>query len=461
MPSPYYQPAAVAAQFGPAIEWQLLEYLNTSLESGTALSEAVISALVFATGPRSLELDIKTRDEDAWPLLHLVVLNEATPAPALGNIISTLLQLGAAPEREDCDGDHALATLLTLAHEHMRDGETVGQDTVVAQLGAMLALLGSRRLKVTQKDVEDACRWLRYFTPVEGRMRQQAFDALSDRFGKNDVAKIWCSEELLLYLDTEAYDTNRPVDAKKVLNFLEQGASPRHGQNGATALLMVILNPYTSYEELLPIFQAMLERDPGCSTIKDGFKLLPLQWAADYRDVSSQCNLERPNPASLLALLPAIVEKLPVDIDAGEVCFNVVPKHARRPALKHIKQQQQLRFKEGDRVLCRILTPGSSYEWEEGTVVDLWYREECWPEDHPGAPYEVLLDLETRVFALVDHDRIICDIKGGRGAPLPSKSSGAGGARFQKRQRDDGSWELLDTKSGRARPIEPPSDSDD
>ena len=156
-------------------------------------------------------------------------------------------------------------------------------------------------------------------------MRQRALTALVSRAGENDVAKTWCSEELLSYLDAESYDNNRPVEARKVLELLEKGASPRHGQNGATALLMVVMNPYTSYQELLPIFRSMLEKDPGCSTVKDGFKLLPLQWAADYRNISSQCNLKRPNPATLLALLPSLMEKLPANMDAGEVCFTAVP----------------------------------------------------------------------------------------------------------------------------------------
>jgi len=143
---------------------------------------------------------------------------------------------------------------------------------------------------------------------------------------------------------------------------------------------------------------------------------------------------------------------------------------------------------EGDRVVCLVMNPGGEMEWEEGVVIGRWYREACWPrQGHPGAPYEVKLDIGTRYFSLVDHDRLIRPepIKQKKPKPAAPAASGswgfavagpgpgagsggypqakaspkaaAGGAkRFQKRQCPDGSWELLDTVSGKARPCPPP-----
>merc|ERR1740122_653105 len=98
---------------------------------------------------------------------------------------------------------------------------------------------------------------------------------------------------------------------------------------------------------------------------------------------------------------------------------------------------QKLRFKVGDQLFCRMEELGGSYVWENGTVVGLWYREIHWPEEHPGAPYEVLLDVGLRVFALVDHDRIIrkhSEPRGGSNSHC--RSSRLGNARFLK-QADD------------------------
>ena len=66
-----------------------------------------------------------------------------------------------------------------------------------------------------------------------------------------------------------------------------------------------------------------------------------------------------------------------------------------------------MRFLVGDAVVCRVQIPGGQYAWEEGIVLNEWYREDCWPDSHPGAPYEVKLLIGLSVFALVDHDRII------------------------------------------------------
>lgn len=459
MPNPsaaphYYSTSSIS------IEEQLLEYFKSSLNSESRLSDIFVQQLIAAACPRSLRLDIRTDDEDEWPLLHLVVMNEATPAPDLENIVARLILHGAAPEAADRDGDSSLSALLSLANEHQEDNDKIEEAVLAAQLGVIVALLQSETLTVGKKDVKEVCGWLRNFASGKDEERQRVLDALSKKAGDDEVTIMWSSEELLAYLDTEAYDNKHTIEAHRVQEYLRRGALPRHSQNGATTLLMIVLNPYNDWEELLQVFGAVLEKDPDCAAVADGFKLLPVQWAADYRNVASQHELTRPNPASLLALLPKIVEKLPATVDAGEVCLKTFPAGARRAAECKISRPE-LRFKEGDRVMCRIQIPGGMCEWEEGVIVDIWYREECWPDNHPGAPYEVKLDIGSHVFALVDHDRIIrntIDKQSKRNLGDSSKRPRAG--RFQKRQKDDGSWELFDTKTGKGKPISPP-DSDD
>mmetsp|Transcript_157328 Transcript_157328/g.286451 ORF Transcript_157328/g.286451 Transcript_157328/m.286451 type:complete len:462 (+) Transcript_157328:138-1523(+) len=388
------------------MELRLLEYLRTSLVNNTALSEVAIQEFV-STGNRPLKLNLRTADEVAFPLLHLVVLNEATRAPALEHILAKLLQLGATPDVEDDDGDNALATLLSVAREHMMDGETLSDAVLVAQLGALVALLQSKRLPINQKEINEVCSWLRKYAAGQTDERQRVLDILATRCSDEDLAIAWCSEQLLEYLD-EACDRKRSVEARRVLEFLAKGASLRQSSNGATALHMIQLNPYTSYKELLPIFRSILSKDPLCATLRDGFKRMPMHWAADYLNISSQHKLLRPNPANLLALLPSLVEMLPEDVDVGEACLKTTPGALRWDTARGLPSQKpRLRFKGGEQVLCRMSELGGSYVWEVGAVVGFWYREVGWPDEHPGAPYEVLLDVGFRVFALVDHDRII------------------------------------------------------
>jgi len=443
------------------VEEQPFQYLNAALEPDVMLSENVIEQLISQAGSRPLDFNARPRGE-SMPLLHLVVLNTATTAPTQQDLVAKLIQLGAAPDAEDDEGDTALTTLLSLASERIEDDEPLSEDILAAQAGTMELLLTSQTSQMVEEEVKQVCGWLRNHAPTEGNVRQRVLDALIKRFGYSEVIGMWNSEQLLAYLENEAYDGRRSVEAVKVLDFLAKGASPRHSQNGATALSLVILNPHNTYEEVLPIFHAMLEKDPYCATLKDGFKLCPFQWAVDFRNISSQHGLKKPNPACLLAILPSIVEKLPADADAGEVCISSQATN-RTYAQVHTRPHTQLRFTEGDEVLCRVQSPGG-ITWEEGTVVDVWYREDCWPDNHPGAPYEVKLLIGLSVFALVDHDRIIRRPKAKRDVPSTHSSNSKKGGRFQRRQKDDGSWELLDTVSGKAKQLpsdfEPSSDSD-
>jgi len=191
--------------------------------------------------------------------------------------------------------------------------------------------------------------------------------------------------------------------------------------------------------------------------------MTPFNWASDYENISLQHSVS-PNPAVLLALVPAIFTVCPDLADgSGACCLKVKKSGASTGQIVNAP----LRFLEGDRVLCRVEAPGNLTTWEEGVVVGLWYREKDWPSQFPGAPYEVKLDIGSHVYALVDHSGLIQ-----REARENLKAVGSGGygngtanakpqGRFQKRQREDGSWELLDTKSGKARACSPPDSDED
>ena len=69
------------------------------------------------------------------------------------------------------------------------------------------------------------------------------------------------------------------------------------------------------------------------------------------------------------------------------------------------KATMELRFVEGDRVVCNI------GEWAPGTIVKTWYREDTWPEGK-WAPYQVQLDQGSLIYAPIDDDKAIKDASG-------------------------------------------------
>jgi len=296
----------------------------------------------------------------------------------------------------------------------------------------------------------------------------------------------------LAYLEDRAYEQRAGVEAAKVQDFLSKGARPGHKQNGATALQLVVLNPYSSFEELNKVFMMMVSAAPEVAAIQDGFKLTPFMWASDYTNIAQQHGLSRPNPGVLLALVSALMAVLPPEVDAGEYCAKVAPD-GQCPMTRPVGAPAT-RFMEGDRVVCRVQAPGGETAWEEGVVVGMWYREGCWPDAHPGAAYEIRLDIGLQVFAIADNDRLVrreeasgkksaapsapaaaaaagrssaaaqaevaAGEAGGRGGTGDAAAAKPGGQRFQRRRREDGKWELLDTVSGKGRPCSPP-DSDE
>jgi hypothetical protein len=72
----------------------------------------------------------------------------------------------------------------------------------------------------------------------------------------------------------------------------------------------------------------------------------------------------------------------------------------------------ELRFDVGSRVLCRT----GPADWAAGRVVQLHYREDCWPKGRV-APYQVALDDGDLIFAPADEEEIIRRYSGK--APMP------------------------------------------
>jgi hypothetical protein len=62
----------------------------------------------------------------------------------------------------------------------------------------------------------------------------------------------------------------------------------------------------------------------------------------------------------------------------------------------------ELRFNVGAAVFCRV----GPDNWESGTISQLWYREDKWP-DGAFAPYQIVLDDGRAIFAPFDSDQVI------------------------------------------------------
>lgn len=459
---------------------QLKEYLESCYVSDEAMSAGMVRSILgdWSQG----DFDWSMRSDDDLPLLHLAVMNEATQPEELEEVLRLLLARGAPLDDKDGDGDTALEAILVLAEEEPADAddEPVNEERIAArqiQLTVIRTLLVGLGDRLELDHAKKVCGWLRRSKLGEGA-RAEVVHALGICVGEKRASELWASEDLLAYLERCAYEEKSSVEASKVRAFLDRGASPRAKQNGATALLLVVLNPYSRYEELVQVFRLFFEREPLVATDVDGFKWTAVSWASDYANVASQHGCT-PNPAVLLALLPAVCALVPAGADAGERCMKISPAAGGMAQVRSSASQlPATRFLEGDRVLARVEAPGGAQAWEEGVVTGLWHRERSWPAVFLGAPYEIRLDIGGTVFALVDDDRLVqresraAMVKAAASelAALPRlrQSDGQGtedtvarsGPRFQRRRNDGGAWEMLDTVSGRTRPCSPP-DSDD
>lgn len=65
-------------------------------------------------------------------------------------------------------------------------------------------------------------------------------------------------------------------------------------------------------------------------------------------------------------------------------------------------EPQELRFGLGTNVLCRV----GPTDWAPGKVLQLWYRENGWPEG-AYAPYKIRLDDGRDIYAPQDMDQVI------------------------------------------------------
>lgn len=439
------RPDAMEAQGATA---ELVEYLQAAYIQDSPLEPETINKWLSQIPPQALQWTSTT--EDDLPPLHYACMNEATDPGQLYAAVSRLLEHGADPQAKDSDGDTALQAVLSLATQ---DEEPPDEEAAQAHYAVVRALIHCPKQELGEPELRSLCGWLRSRVPENGQ--KQVLTELERRVGREATARAWTSEMFMQYLEQSAYEEKRPLQASVVQQYLAAGACPSISQNGASALLLMVLNPYSSYEEMVPICRMVLQKSPQVVCQRDGFKLSPLDWASDYENIAAQHNVP-PNPAALLALLPAVVELAPEMADAsGARCLKVSASGITGEA----RPETSLRFLEGDRVRCRVEAPGGTTAWEEGTIVALWYRDKCWPRSFPGAPYEIKLDIGQLVYALSDNDVMIrSEAQKAPSAGLPTKVSGG---RFCKRQREDGSWELLDTKSGKSRACSPPDSDED
>lgn len=458
-------------------ELELLVYVEDCSTSDEPLSLEVVRGFLCRV---SKPLDWPLRDELDMPIIHHVIMNDATAPEDAEAILLALLEYDANPSAVDCDGDNAIQTLMALAEDAERDSCALEPEVKILHLteAKVLANYHSSKPGWGEDDALAVVSWLaRYMPDCAEAVPVRA--ALESRLGRDAVVAAWSSEELFDYLEACAYTDKAGLSPSKVQAILAKGASPRHSRNGATCFLLCVLNPYSKFEDLVEVFDAMLRVDPEVVTVRDGFGLTALHWASNFRDLAQQHNLKVPNPSALLALMPSIAARVAPTADGCESCFKVSPDGTNgRPKAKYVPTMPPPpRFIEGDRVCCRVEAPGNTCEWEEGVVIGLWYREKCWPKHYPGAPYEVRLDLGSRVYALVDDDRIIRRFlnfrPGARGVASPAPAAPTGGAaneagddkgkgpRFVRRQKDDGTWEMYDTVSGKARAVKAPGSDDD
>mmetsp|Transcript_9708 Transcript_9708/g.17213 ORF Transcript_9708/g.17213 Transcript_9708/m.17213 type:complete len:276 (+) Transcript_9708:150-977(+) len=125
----------------------------------------------------------------------------------------------------------------------------------------------------------------------------------------------------------------------------------------------------------------------------------------------------------------------------------------------------ELRFSEGDRVAVQL----DRGIWEEGTVVEVWATAvrngkvfKTWVG--VNVPYAVRLDLGGDVMVPFDTDEVIRtesaerppqksiadQIGGTERTPIAACASNS--MRFEKRQKSDHEWVIVDTRTGRERP---------
>jgi len=386
-------------------------------------------------------------------LLHIVSeLADQQPIDLIQIVIRRSAGAGANLDAADGWGETPLTTVLCMleADESDEDDETSLPDAYL--LAALACYLDLDQQRVTDEIASRVQRQMERISDQDselGALKRTITAMLEKHLPRARLEELRQGSKLVAYLGT-FYDTFEGADPKIVSDFLDAGADPAvvDAHSGFNSLHFASLNAYGKYHDVFQVLDMMLRRNPAAATAVSKTKFTPFSLAADYKDTASQFRCT-PNACAMLAL----GELLPqYDVEAGLVCFKASIE-SRAPAMKH---PGNLRFMEGDRVKCWVQAPGAN-AWEEGVVVLCGYREECWPHEHPGAAYEVKLDIGGNVFVLSDTEKLIMAERGNTSA---KKSSGntSKSKRFIK-QSTDGEWELLDTVTGKVRPCSPP-DSD-
>jgi len=466
----------------------LLRYLQEGFETDLPITLTQLRKCLARGGPPSVAA---TSEEGYTPLHFFAMVGSQNPSEASA-CVQALLDFGADIKSKDADGDTALDAVLSVAEEESddeREEEAKGEgskDDPEAQeerkhadevrsavIRALLTYPAGADLLQEDSRLRKLCSWARRH--AKGRVGQELVAQLRLLVGDQAVSQLWASEELLDHLGDCCYVDECDVDIKLVKKLLDAGAKPSHRLNGkATALHLIALNPHLKYKVANAVVRLLMEAEPEVVEVQDGFGMTPLNWAEDYISIAKQHKQKKPNPAALIA----ISEHVSAPTDGGLAGIKVsqmrpegfIPK-SDPLAANAAPGRPALRFMEGDRVEVKVADPGNrGFTWEEGVVVTLRSIEAWWPHSHPGVPYEVLLDIGTRILVIVDRDAVIrCE---GSGREMKSKPAGWNsnpGAkakakakpRFEKRRRDDGQWELVDTTTGKVRPIAPPDSDDD
>lgn len=480
MSSQYSQPHAAqkVSQNMPMSNPQvdLSTYLEDCTENDKFADVRLLEQLVRAGGPEGCNV---ASDEGYSPLHLLVMLGAASPSDAVDSI-SVLLQGGASINALDPDGENALEATLSIAadsdddeddDESRIDDHNQGRpDKKARQLiraAFMQVLIQHMEVDMETDQLQRMVAFSRKHQPMSGP--SDVLGVLKKRLDPKKFNQVWESEELLEYLQDCCYEKSCGADPAIVAKHLSKGAWANYQpKDGVGALHLVALNPYHEYTQVREVTRLLVKSDPKCCEVRDRFKLTALQWAEDYMNLAKQHDLNFASPATLVAFS----EMLPDSMDSGLVCVKPGSTNWKVAGPESLARRPSLRFAEGERVKALVAVPGGRPEWEEGVVVGLWLRNEWWPKKHYGAPYEVLLDLGTRVLCLADRPDLIRAEKDkaptvrkpetkaaaeALQAPAPKKVA----KRFEKRKRPDGKWELLDSKTGNAKIIPTPDTSDE
>eukprot|EP00931_Biecheleriopsis_adriatica_P087857 TRINITY_DN6226_c0_g1_i1.p1 TRINITY_DN6226_c0_g1~~TRINITY_DN6226_c0_g1_i1.p1 ORF type:complete len:582 (-),score=93.21 TRINITY_DN6226_c0_g1_i1:53-1798(-) len=424
----------------------------------TKVSEGVTDFSMDAFEKLLPEADLAarlTRSNNTVSPLHVVSeLAEMEDPETVHSLIGKLVNAKADLTAGDRFGETPFSTVLCLLEDDEKNQDDDDDDEGLSKedTGFLQALVSYLEHKAPINDSVAARLVHQMDRPYSSDLqplRDRVLERLKTRVPEKRIEELRQGNELIRYM-CQFFETQEGFDPKIVKKHLDAGADPGVEQHHSrsNALHFVALNAYGTYDDVFSVLSMLLERNSAAANKKDSTGFTAFGLAADYRDTASQFRCE-PNPCAMLAL-----GELLAQYDLDIVCQTI--DKTNRIASLAAPAGRKLRFAEGDRVKCLVRAPGQ-VAWEEGTVIGLWYRENSWPASHPGAPYEVKLDIGQCVFALADSPKIVKgESERTGGCARPTK----GAKRFIKQLRGE-TWELLDTQTGKVRPSSPPtSDSE-